>query len=376
MAARDQVRQSLSASVGEDGAVRSPCAGRTLETALLLVLLRRRGGHRAREEELAAFLATPGAQAGGFDTALAMAVLHGRSLDTDVVGGELLAGFDHFSLARKRLLFDVHLAVAGAVPFEESMLRLVRTKSRSGENTVTWIEMIMLSVRVLVAHGLGTAAQITDRERERLLELLGSSRAPVWENYTAAHLLALLAVQEFAPAHPLLETGVGAVLACRNSDGGVPPMPNLDVFSTGPAALALARAGAEPALLHRMCDYLTGQQMPDGGWAFGESMRHSDVDASSYATACLAALDPERYREALLRAGRYFRGIVGADGGFPTYVPGDPSEADMTAGAVSALTWNGTGHDDLLDTQHEDGTYERSWSVSDWLSDPWCCSGM
>ncbi|WP_143570672.1 hypothetical protein [Streptomyces acidiscabies] len=293
-AARDQVRQNLSASVGEDGAVRSPCASRTLETALLLVLLRRRGGHRAREEELAEFLATPGAQAGGFDTALALAVLHGRSIGTDVVGGELLAGFDHFSLTRKRLLFDVHLAVTGAVPFEESILRPVRTKSRSGDNTVTWIEMIMLSVRVLVAHGLGMAAQITDRER--LLELLGSSRAPVWENYTAAHLLALLAVQEFAPAHPLLEAGVGAVPACRNSDGGVPPMPNLDVFSTGPAALA----GVEPALLHRMCDYLTGQQMPDGGWAFGESMRHSDVDASSYAAACLAAVDPERYREALL----------------------------------------------------------------------------
>ncbi|MBZ3913709.1 hypothetical protein [Streptomyces acidiscabies] len=65
-------------------------------------------------------------------------------------------------------------------------------------------------------------------------------------------------------------------------------------------------------------------------------------------------------------------------------MPGDPSEAGMTADAVSALAWNGTGHGDLLDgaarwlldTQHEDGTYERSWSVSDWLSDPWCCSGM
>ncbi|WP_159031301.1 prenyltransferase/squalene oxidase repeat-containing protein [Streptomyces acidiscabies] len=45
----------------------------------------------------------------------------------------------------------------------------------------------------------------------------------------------------------------------------------------------------------------------------------------------------------------------------------------MTAGAVSALAWNGTGHGDLLDgaarwlldAQHEDGTYERSWSLSE-----------
>ncbi|WP_234314707.1 hypothetical protein [Streptomyces sp. NRRL F-5135] len=44
----------------------------------------------------------------------------------------------------------------------------------------------------------------------------------------------------------------------------------------------------------------------------------------------------------------------------------------MTAGAVSALAWNGTGNADLphtaarwlLDAQREDGTFERSWSVS------------
>ncbi|WP_133895438.1 prenyltransferase/squalene oxidase repeat-containing protein [Streptomyces sp. KS 21] len=126
-------------------------------------------------------------------------------------------------------------------------------------------------------------------------------------------------------------------------------MSNLDLFSTGPAGLALARAGADHGLLHRMCDYLIGRQMPDAGWTFGEEMRHSDVDASSYAAACLAAVDPERHREAVVRAGRYFREIAGPDGGFPTYVKGDPSEVGMTAAAVSALAWNGTRHGDLLD---------------------------
>ncbi|MEW2373920.1 prenyltransferase/squalene oxidase repeat-containing protein [Streptomyces sp. NPDC006656] len=373
MAARERVAAALSAAVGVDGAVRRPCASRTLESALLLVLLRERGTHPEQVRELCAYLATGQAQATGFDTALTRAVLHGRQVDEDVVGGELLAGFDHFSIARKRLLFDVHLAVAGAVPFEPTMLRPVRVKSGQGDNSVTWIEMIMLSVRVLVADGLGRAGEITDLERERLLELLGSSRAPVWENYTAAHLLALLAVQRFAPSHPLVETGVEGVLACCNPDGGVPPMSNLDVFNTGPAGLALARAGADRALLHRICDYLIGQQMPDGGWSFGENMRHSDVDASSYAAACLAAVDPERHQDALAQAGDYFRSIVGPDGGFPTYVKGDPSEVGMTAGAVGALAWNGTGHRDLLDgaarwlldAQHEDGTFERSWSLSE-----------
>ena len=379
-AARQQVTASLSAAVDADGAVRRPCASRTLESALLLVLLRRRGGHFEQVRCLAAYLAAPQAQVTGFDAALAQAVLHGRTIDADVVGDELLADFDHFSITRKRLLFDVHLAVAGAVPFDPSMLRPARTPTADGEggegggdNTVIWIEMIMLSVRVLVAHGLDMAEQITDTERERLLVLLGSSRAPVWENYPMAHLLALLAVDRFAPEHPLLGSGVTALLACRNPDGGVPSMSDLLVFNTGCAGLALARAKADPALLHRLCDYLVERQMPDGGWTFGENMRHTDVDASSYAAACLATVAPVRHRAPLERAAGYFRGIADRDGGFPTYMQGDPSEVGMTGGAVSALAWNGVDHADvlddaarwLLDSQHKDGTFERSWSLSE-----------
>ncbi|MGW8357715.1 prenyltransferase/squalene oxidase repeat-containing protein [Streptomyces wedmorensis] len=337
------------------------------------MLLRRRGSLPTQAERLLSYLATPQAQATGFDAAVAQAVLHGRTCGTDVVGDELLAGFDHFSLARKRLLFDVYLAVVGAVPFEPSMLRPVKAAADGRDNTVTWIEMITLSVRVLVADGLGRGSEVTGAERDRLLELLGSSRAAVWENYTAAHLMALLAVQRYASEHPLVDRGIKGLLGCLNADGGAPSMSNLDVFTTGPAGLALARAKAEPALLHRMCDYLTARQMPDGGWAFGETMGHSDVDASSYAAACLATVDPVRHQGALTRAAEYFRGIVGKDGGFPTYMKGDPSEVGMTGGAVSALAWNGPDHADLLggaarwllDAQHEDGTFERSWSLSE-----------
>ncbi|WP_369354761.1 hypothetical protein [Streptomyces sp. cg2] len=239
-AVRDRVAAHLGAAVDADGAVRQPCASRALESALLLVLLRRRGGHPGPVRRLVDFLATPPAQATAFDSALAQAVLHGRTTGADVVGEELLAGFDHFSIARKRLLFDAYLAATGAVPFDESMLQPVRLAGPGEDNTVSWIEMIMLSVRVLVAYRLGRGAEVTDLERERLLELLGSSSAPVWENYLAAHLLALLAVQEFAPAHPLTEAGVSGLLGCLNVDGGVPPMSNLAVFNTGPAGLALA----------------------------------------------------------------------------------------------------------------------------------------
>ncbi|MFE7766140.1 prenyltransferase/squalene oxidase repeat-containing protein [Streptomyces sp. NPDC057438] len=371
--ARARVSAHLAAAVDGDGAVRRPCTSRTLESALLLALLRRRGGHPQQVQRLVAHLSRGEAHASGFDGALVQAVLHGKRADRDVVADELLAGFDHFSLVRKRLLFDVYLAAAGAVEFEASMLRPAARASAREDNTVAWVEMVMLSVRVLVAHRLGRAQEVTEGERGRLLELLASSRVPVWEDYPAAHLLALLAVQEFDPGHPLMDSGVTALLDCLNPDGGVPSISNLAVFSTGVAGLALARGNADPALLHRMGDYLTGRQMPDGGWTFGEDMLHSDVDDTSYAAAFLATADPVRHRDALVRAAGYFRNIVGPDGGYPTYMQGDPSEVGMTAGAVSALAWDGAHNADLmangarwlLDAQHPDGTFERSWSLSE-----------
>ncbi|WP_328833357.1 hypothetical protein OHT77_40625 [Streptomyces sp. NBC_00252] len=374
-AARHRVSAFLGATVDADGGVRRPCSSRTLESALLLVLLRRRDSHPEQVRRLAAYLAAPQAQVTGFETALAQAVLHGRTTATDVVGDELLAGFDHFSLTRKRLLFDVHLAVTGAISFDQSMLRPPRTTAPDdgADNSVSWIELIMLSVRVLVAHGLGRTEEISYAEQHRLLTLLGSSRAPVWENYPMAHLLALLAVEHFAPEHPLVDSGVTALLASCNPDGGAPSIADLHVFTTGCTGLALARAKAEPALLRRLCDYLVRQQLPDGGWSFGENMRHTDMDASAYAAACLATVDPVRHRTTLGRAAAYFRGMAGSDGGFPTYMRGDPSEVGMTGGALSALPWRefapgGLPEDAarwLLDAQHADGTFERSWSLSE-----------
>ncbi|MFD0343306.1 prenyltransferase/squalene oxidase repeat-containing protein [Streptomyces sp. NPDC127117] len=371
-AARARVTAHLSAAVDAGGAVRRPCASRTLESALLAVLLRRHGSHPVELRRLLEFLDAPQAQATAFDAALAQGVLHGRTISADVVGDELLADFDHFSVARKRLVFDVYLAVADAVRFEPAMLRPVRMTPGT-DNTVSWIEMTMLSVRVLAAHGLGKAAEVTGPEREHLLALLGSSRAPVWENHVTAHLLALLAVQRFAVGHPLVERGVAGVLAYLNPDGGVPGISNLDVFSTACAGLALARAKAEPALLNRLCDYLIAQQQPDGGWAFGESMEHSDVDTTAYALACLATVGPVRHHAALAHAGGYLRAIVGEDGGFPTYMQGDPSEVGMTGGAAAALAWAGSDHTGLLkhaarwllDAQQPDGTFERSWTLSE-----------
>jgi squalene-hopene/tetraprenyl-beta-curcumene cyclase len=369
--ARADLIGHLAGQVKADGSVPGPCKSRTLESALLLVLLRADGRHPREKARLTDFLtAGAGSIENRFDTALRGAVLTGATVDAVWVHEELLADFDHFSSVRKRLLFDVCLALVGAIPFNEEMA----PERIRPENRVHWVEMIMLALKVLIAHGLRTPGTVTEADRDRLLKLLwAGQRGGVWENHVTAHLLALLAVQAFSPHDPVIAEGIGPLLGCQNDDGGIPGIANLSVFCTGPAGLALARAGADRDLLQQMGDYLAGEQLPDGGWPFGENMVQSDVDTSSYAVSFLATADSRRHRATLDRAGAYLRNIAGEDGGFPTYLRGDPAEVGMTSGGASALGWFGEEHADLversahylLDSQKPDGTFERSWSLSE-----------
>ncbi|WP_338897270.1 prenyltransferase/squalene oxidase repeat-containing protein [Streptomyces sp. TG1A-60] len=367
---RDLVSR-LAAQVTPDGCAPGPCASRVLESALLLALLRREGQHPGVQKGLEGFLSRDTGGGGSrFDSALSDAVLTGRQADADWVHAELLAGFDHFTFARKRLFFDVCLAAVGAIDFHPGM----RPERIDSGNRAPWVQMIMLALKVTIAHGLRRPEAVTAVEHERLVTLLREGqRRGVWENHVTAHLLALLAVSAVAPRSADVAKGLRLLVECVNPDGGLPSIANLSVFCTGVAGLALARAGADRQVTERMGDYLAARQGPDGGWPFGEHMMQSDVDTTSYALAFLAFLDTGRYAKPLQRAGIYLSAIAGQDGGFPTYVAGDPSEVGMTGGAASALGWAGETHAGLLENaaryllgaQKPDGTFERSWTLSE-----------
>ncbi|WP_122618120.1 FAD-binding protein [Streptomyces sp. Tu 4128] len=102
-------------------------------------------------------------------------------------------------------------------------------------------------------------------------------------------------------------------------------------------------------------------------------MRQTDIDTSTRCMELLHATDPDRYRPALERADGYLTGIAGADGGFPTWVNGDAPDLDMTAGAILALAPRAAQYgqlltralDFVLNAQHENGTFDRSWTVSE-----------
>ncbi|MEV3855308.1 prenyltransferase/squalene oxidase repeat-containing protein [Streptomyces sp. NPDC050095] len=200
------------------------------------------------------------------------------------------------------------------------------------------------------------------------------TRAPehVWEGNALAHLIALHAVDSFAPKHWTIDAGIAAVDRIRNEDGGVPFIAGQEVFVTALTAVALARAGADRSLLLRTAELLAASQHPGGGWGYSASTRQTDADDTARCMEALQLIDPHRYRHQLAGGTRFLLTMAGPDGGFPTHLPGHPSDVDMTAGAVIALAPGLPRHrvvidaaaDALVRAQQPDGTYRRSWTIS------------
>ncbi|WP_254711910.1 prenyltransferase/squalene oxidase repeat-containing protein [Streptomyces sp. TRM64462] len=228
-------------------------------------------------------------------------------------------------------------------------------------------------MKILNAYGRGRPDLVGEEDREFLLTRLRAGRRDIWEANIGAHLLALLAVHEFAPGGRVVRDGIEAVVAVRNPDGGVPFIPDYAVFFGALGGLALAETGADPLLLARIGEYLLQQQNAGGHWPYTERVTQDDVETAGAVIETLRAIDPVRYRTALDRGGAYLAGMANPDGGFPTYVSGHPSEIVMTANVVNALapdwdTYSGILNPAvafLLGAQQPDGTFERSWSLSE-----------
>lgn len=139
------------------------------------------------------------------------------------------------------------------------------------------------------------------------------------------------------------------------------------------AGLAFTRDDTLKPYVARMADLVVAWQAPDGGWPFATGMRQTDVDSTTRCMEFLRAADPDRHHDTLHKATAYLTGIAGPDGAFPTWVRGDAPDLDMTAGAILALAPHASQHEQLLtgaleyvlEAQRSDGTFERSWTVSE-----------
>ncbi len=367
--------QHLAVAVDAAGHVDDRCGSRVLESTLLLALLRAQGAEPDEQDRLARFLRRRRPGANDVD-----ALLIDACLDPAGTAGRAPERAAALPLAMSS-------GTAGRGRLKSVMLRTVLhllcgSALESGDapapvapaGLTTFTDVHLLSARIVHAHARHRPHEVTDAERNRLVSLLARGRNRVlWEASATTHLLGLHAVRTFRPGDPVLDDGLLRLCLAVNTDDGVPFLDSQDLWLTAVAGLAFTAEDSLARQVPRMADLVASWQAPDGGWPFATGMRQTDVDTTTRCMEFLHAAGPDRYREVLDRAAGYLTGIAGPDGGFPTWVRGDTPDLDMTAGAVLALAPRAARHERLLsgaiervlEAQRPDGTFERSWTVSE-----------
>ncbi|MFJ2624825.1 FAD-binding protein [Streptomyces sp. NPDC087532] len=370
----DRLTRHLSLAVSPGGAVTDRCASRVLESALFLALLRAARTHEPQQEQLTLFLRARRVGADPVDALLIDACLHpaetaGRARRAVAeLAGQLnrgTGGRGRFKAAMMRAV--LHL-LCDAPMTDDDLL-----PSMPPDRITTYTDVNLLAIRVICARATGHPHMVTGAERNRLVDSLGTGRNRLfWEAGATTHLLALHAVRGFRPGHPVVDDGILRMTLAQNRDGGLPFLDSQDLWLAAVAGLAFLADDRLRPLTGRMGEFVASWQAPDGGWPFASAMSQTDLDTTTRCMEFLQASAPERYASRLRRATRYLEAMAGPDGGFPTWVSSDAPDLDMTAGALLALAPTGRHHALLtrsagfvLDAQRPDGTFERSWTISE-----------
>ncbi|MEU9116244.1 prenyltransferase/squalene oxidase repeat-containing protein [Streptomyces sp. NPDC048483] len=357
---RGRLAGRLAERVRADGAIEDACASRVPESALLVELLRAEPSLPAVRDEVIAYLR----QARPDDEG--SRILREAALGRPDVrrAKSFCTAFEHGTGERKQRLLRTAFALFGLVPFDDEPGVEYRGQA-------VWTELSLCASNILHDHAHGRTNLVD--QAFLVSRLAAAPPARVWQGNVLAHLIALHALHTFQAHGPLMASGATAVAGARRADGGVQFVTSQDVFNTAMAGTALSAAGQAPELVGRMADWVAERQWADGGWGYCSETSQTDVDDTSRCMEFLRAVDPGRYQGVLRRAESYLVGMAGPDGGFPTYVRGNPADVDMTAGAVIALSPHWTQHAELLDASvrylldhgQGDGTYERGWSLSE-----------
>jgi hypothetical protein len=128
-------------------------------------------------------------------------------------------------------------------------------------------------------------------------------------------------------------------------------------------------------------NWLTEQQLPNGGWESGSwDMGSGTTDATALSIMALAASGVQTDDAVIVDGIAYLESAQGSDGGFPNYYPlnpwttqADPTSPESTALVIQALLavgenpmaarWTVSGntpYDYILDMQLPDGSFEHS----------------
>jgi len=353
--------------VRADGAVRDACRSRVLESALTLSLLERhRCRHTGARERLMHYLEHHRSTGDLLDAALAETALGqvGQPVRPEVLD-TIADRVPDFAGARKRALVHALFTMLGAAPGREDW----DPKAFDVSALHPWAAVQVTAVKAVLGRTAGKPLPSADD-----LDLLASTQrsGTVWEGNLLIHLSVLHALADLPGMGATVEEGLRTALLHQREEGGMPFVTDTDTWCTVTAGLALHAAGAPRPVLHCVARYLVTIQQEEGGWSYTDRARLSDTDCTSVAMEFLHQLDPRAYRDSIRRGADALIAVRGADGGFPTYGAGTPSEACMTAAAVNALSTQdhipsgvmGSALRYLANSQDQDGCFPPGWSRS------------
>jgi squalene-hopene/tetraprenyl-beta-curcumene cyclase len=357
------------------------CRARPLETALALHLLRLLGVANDAQVVLSDYCrrhvsgGTSGreSRAARLDDAVSR-VLCKQVIHLPVAASELgaltlalaLAELDHPTEARKRVLLRT-LLVELDVPVPP-MEPLPGGASRLGGNHL-WARIALAAVRMLQMCAAGRKGEIDDDEIDFLVAHQAESGA--WEQHMLTTLLALLALTRVGRGADTLRRGVEFVLRNLRPDGGIPFIPDQDVWNTCLAGRVLVEVGAPRARLELSARFLRAQQLGNGGFAYAAGVTQSDADDTAVGLDFLAHFDRQAFHGTISRAERNLLDLQNEDGGFPTFVRGAASDAEITAKAISALASRAGDHAGPIErawawlarNQRNDGGFRAEWKL-------------
>ncbi|MEJ8639805.1 prenyltransferase/squalene oxidase repeat-containing protein [Streptomyces sp. MS2.AVA.5] len=347
-----------------------PCESRILESSLALSLLQAARIHPEHHERVRAYLraAGDGPYVSALDRVLTGALLEGCPPAGPELTNAMMAGFDHFTAVRKRLLLETVLHVCGAV---DKVAEPVWEAFEVGGLQV-WKRVEMTACKAVLASARNCPDRVTDDDLALLAGTMDAGR--IWEGNVLVHLMVLHALRLYPGHGDRFAKGTEAVLAAQRPDGGFSLVTDMDPVLTGIAGTALAEAHADPALLASIGAWLAARQRTTGSWNHNDDTTQTDVETSAFALETLLLIDRDCYRKQLDLGCRYLSRMQNTDGGVPVYQPGNPSEVSTTGESVTVwsrydssqyATQIDAGARFLIEAQHANGTYEIDWSASE-----------
>lgn len=385
--ATDRLVAYISGRTDEDGVIPEQCESRVLESALALSLVTRTGGDSSARDRLLTYLRGHRESPDTLDRVLASLALEaaagrepgGDSALVNTLAAGVLGAAPGFISTRRRLMVYAVLSVLGCpLPADAELPGGGKVPT---DPMHSWAAVQQASITLILAGALGVRNRATEAALDTLLAT--DPTAAVWEGYVLMHLLVLHALAGTPGHEETVRRGLATLLHHQRADGGFPFVLELHNWCTSTGGLALHAAGADPALLRRMAATLGAQRggatlrslsrgnALTGGWSISPIVAQNDVDTTCTVLELLQAVDPVAHAGTVRCGVAALLGVQGADGGFPTYVEGAPSEPCMTAAAVCALgphpataPQRGKALAFLADSQLADGGFGPGWSRS------------